>query len=64
MVRKDKYCGFVKIYLLRPQLYGEKLSVPAKSTLVNVHMRKKNKTELRDIIFTQCSTSFVTYSRL
>ena len=46
MVRKDKYWGFVKIYLLRPQLYGEELSLPAKSTVASIYMRKKNKTEL------------------
>ena len=43
MVRKDKYWGFVKIYLLGPNLYEEKLSVSAKSTLVNVYMKKKTK---------------------
>ena len=45
-VTKDKYWGFVKIYLLRPQLYGEKLSLPAKSTVASIYMRKENKTEL------------------
>ena len=42
MVTKDKYWGFVKAYL-----YGERLSLPAKSTLASVYMRKKkNKTKL------------------
>ena len=45
-VTKDKYWEFVKIYLLRPHLYGEKLSLPAKSTLASVHMRNKKNTKL------------------
>ena len=40
-VTKDKYWRFVKIYLLRPHLCGEKLSLPAKSTVASIYMRKK-----------------------